>query len=226
MRDRLTFAFHATHLSAPFSYLTIQTSVESLFKDTGSKFISFAFPVKDEEEVKQHLVSLRKKYFDATHHCYAYVLGADGSKFRANDDGEPNHSAGDPILGQLRSRNLTNALVVVVRYFGGTKLGVSGLIHAYRESASLALNECTIVTKDVTEKILLLYDYAATPEVMRLLKDFGMTIEKQEFQDRCSLLASVRKKVFYELLEKIELLIALGNPMEIATPPLSQSNRD
>jgi len=213
-------------LSTPFSYFTIQASAEGLYKDTGSKFFSFAFPVNDEEEVKQHLVNLRKKYFDATHHCYAYVLGADGSKFRANDDGEPNHSAGDPILGQLRSRNLTNTLVVVVRYFGGTKLGVSGLIHAYRESAALALNQCTIVEKDVTEKILLLYDYAATPEVMRLLKDFGMTIEEQEFQDRCSLLGSVPKKVFPELIEKIELLIALGYSMEIATPPLSQSPRD
>ncbi|NOS91578.1 MAG: YigZ family protein [Cyclobacteriaceae bacterium] len=213
-------------MAYPFSFLTITGSAESLFKDTGSKFFSYAFPVQDEEEVKQHLVTLRKKYFDATHHCYGYVLGADGSKFRANDDGEPNHSAGDPILGQLRSRNLTNALVVVVRYFGGTKLGVSGLIHAYRESAALALNQCTIVEKDVTEKILLLYDYAATPEVMRLLKDFGMTIEEQDFQDRCSLLASVRKKVFPELIEKIELLIALGHPMEIATPPLSQSPHD
>jgi putative IMPACT (imprinted ancient) family translation regulator len=116
--------------------------------------------------------------------------------------------------------------VVVVRYFGGTKLGVSGLIHAYRESATLALNQCTIVEKDVTEKIRLLYDYAATPEVMRLLKDFGMTTEDQDFQDRCSLLASVRKKVFPELVEKIQLLIALGHPMEIATPPLSQSPRD
>ena len=213
-------------MAYPFSFLTITGSAEGLFKDTGSKFFSFAFPVRNEEEVKQHLVTLRKKYFDATHHCYAYVLGVDGSKFRANDDGEPNHSAGDPILGQLRSRNLTYALVVVVRYFGGTKLGVSGLIHAYRESAALALNQCTIVEKDVTEKILLFYDYTATPEVMRLLKDFGMTIEEQDFQDRCALLASVRKKVFPELIEKIELLIALGQPMEIATPPLSQSPRD
>ncbi|MFY8036070.1 MAG: IMPACT family protein [Cyclobacteriaceae bacterium] len=209
-----------------FSFRTITNSAEGFFKDSGSKFFSFAFPVENEEEVKQHLVNLRKKYFDATHHCYAYVLGADGTKFRANDDGEPNHSAGDPILGQLRSRNLTNTLVVVVRYFGGTKLGVSGLIHAYRESAALALNQCTIVEKDVTEKILLLYDYNATPEVMRLLKDFAMTIEEQDFQDRCSLLASVRKKVFPELIEKIKLLIALGHAMEIATPPLSQSHHD
>lgn len=213
-------------MSTPFSYFTIQASSEGLFKDTGSKFFAFAFPVQNEGEVKQHLVTLRKKYFDATHHCYAYVLGADGSKFRANDDGEPNHSAGDPILGQLRSRNLTNTLVVVVRYFGGTKLGVSGLMHAYRESAAMSLNQCTIVEKDVTEKVLLLYDYTATPEVMRLLKDFGMTIEEQDFQDRCSLLASVRKKIFPELIEKIELLIALGHPMEIAMPPLSQSPRD
>jgi uncharacterized YigZ family protein len=213
-------------LSTPFSYFTIQASAEGAFKDNGSKFFSLAFPVQDEDDVKQHLATLRKKFFDATHHCYAYVLGADGSKFRANDDGEPNHSAGDPILGQLRSRNLTDALVVVVRYFGGTKLGVSGLIHAYRESAARALNQCVIVEKDVTEKILLLYDYAATPEVMRLIKDFGLTIVEQRFEDRGSVLTSVRKKVSAELVEKIQLLMALGHAMEIATPPHAQSPRD
>ncbi|MBI3219274.1 MAG: YigZ family protein [Bacteroidetes bacterium] len=213
-------------MANPFSFYTITNSSEGLFKDSGSKFISFAFPVKDEEEVRQQVIALKKKYFDATHHCYAYILGADSSKFRSNDDGEPNHSAGDPILGQLRNRNLTNTLVVVVRYFGGTKLGVSGLIHAYRESASLALNQCVIVEKDVTEKIHVFYDYAATPEVMRLIKDFGLAIEEQLFEDRGSLVASVRKKLFPELIEKIELLMALGHAIEIAIPPHEQSHRD
>src|SRR5690606_26510363 len=104
------------------TYLSIEKATEGIYKEKGSKFIALAFPVKDEEDIKEHLESIKKKYYDARHHCYAYRLGKDGEVFRANDDGEPNHSAGDPILGQIRSANITNALVVVVRYFGGTKL--------------------------------------------------------------------------------------------------------
>jgi putative IMPACT (imprinted ancient) family translation regulator len=111
-----------------FSYITIKSGVQGLYKEKGSKFLAFAYPVESEEEVKQRLLELRKAYYDARHHCYAYVLGAEKEKYRATDDGEPNHSAGDPILGQIRSRNLTNVLVVVVRYFGGVKLGVGGLV--------------------------------------------------------------------------------------------------
>ena len=128
-----------------FYFHTIKDSAEGLYKEKGSKFLAFAFPVTTEDEIKDCQEKIRKKYFDARHHCYAWILGADKSQLRANDDGEPNHSAGDPILGQIRSRDLTDVLVVVVRYFGGTKLGVSGLIQAYRAAAEDALNNTTII---------------------------------------------------------------------------------
>ena len=126
------------------SFLTIGQPAEGLYKEKGSKFIGLAFPVKTEDEVKERLEETRKTYYDARHHCYAYILGHEGTQFRANDDGEPNHSAGDPILGQIRSKELTNTLVIVVRYFGGTKLGVSGLINAYKTAAALALDNTSI----------------------------------------------------------------------------------
>ncbi len=119
-----------------FSYITIKAGSQGIYKEKGSKFLSFAHPIATEEEGKEFLLSLKKKYFDARHHCFAWVLDADKSRHRASDDGEPNHSAGDPILGQIRSRNLTNVIVVVVRYFGGTKLGVGGLMAAYKTAAS------------------------------------------------------------------------------------------
>src|SRR5690242_5641679 len=123
-----------------FSYQTIEKSSDSIYKEKGSRFLAFARPVSSESDVKKVLESLRKEYFDARHHCFAWILGPEKKLFRAFDDGEPNHSAGDPILGQIRSRNLTNVLVVVVRYFGGTKLGVGGLISAYKTAASDALD--------------------------------------------------------------------------------------
>jgi len=125
---------------APFSFRTIQNASEGSYKELGSKFLAFACPVESEQEIKENIEHLKKKYFDATHHCFAWILGADRSRFRAFDDGEPNHSAGDPILGQLRSRDLTNVLVVVVRYYGGVKLGVGGLIHAYKLATEDALS--------------------------------------------------------------------------------------
>src|SRR6202008_3622947 len=119
---------------------------------------------------------LKSEYFDARHHCYAWMLGPERNHFRAFDDGEPNHSAGDPILGQIRSKNLTNVLVVVVRYFGGTKLGVGGLIAAYKIAAEDALNNCAVIEKEVMKRIALSYEYAVTSDVMRLVKDFDMNI--------------------------------------------------
>jgi uncharacterized YigZ family protein len=136
-----------------FSYLTIKSPAEGLYKEKGSKFIAFAYSIASEEEMKEKLHELKKKYFDASHYCFAFVLGADKAKYRAFDDGEPNHSAGDPILGQIRAKNLTNVLVAVVRYFGGTKLGVSGLITAYKLAAEEVLNKAKIVECEVTEKI-------------------------------------------------------------------------
>lgn len=198
------------------SFLTIIGSSTAEYKEKGSKFIGLAFPVASEDEVKSRLAEVRKKYFDARHHCYAYVLGADKSKSRANDDGEPNHSAGDPILGQIRSKNLTNVLVVVVRYFGGTKLGVGGLITAYKTSAEEALNGVPIIEQHVTATVVFEFGYEVTPAIMKLVKDFDLNIINQEFSDACSLTAEVLLSVKDNLLEKIRLLNVTGTVFHVA----------
>src|SRR5882672_5339812 len=162
-----------------FSFLTIQTPAQGIYKEKGSKFLAFAIPVDSENEIKKQLELLRKKYFDARHHCYAYVLGRDKTKFKAHDDGEPNHSASDPILGQIRSKNLTDVLVVVVRYFGGVKLGVGGLMQAYKAAAEDAISHAGIVEVEVSKEIELKFEYARLPEVMRLVKDLELEIVEQ-----------------------------------------------
>jgi uncharacterized YigZ family protein len=186
-----------------FSYHTIQGPSTGLYKEKGSKFMAFAYPVSSEVEVKAVLAGLRKEYFDARHHCYAYVLGPEKNLYRASDDGEPNHSAGDPILGQIRSRQLTNVLVVVVRYFGGVKLGVSGLITAYKEAAADALQQAIIKEEEVTNIYTLTYDYAATPDVMKMVKDVDLDILNQSFDDRCQLQVRVRLRHQAVLHERI-----------------------
>lgn len=201
-----------------FSFRTIQSYSEGYYKESGSKFLAFAYPVSSEEEIKSKIEGLKKKYFDATHHCFAWVLGADKSKFRAVDDGEPNHSAGDPILGQIRSKELTNVLVVVVRYFGGTKLGVGGLIQAYKASAEEALNQAIIIEEDVTENFLIRYPYDETSEVMRLVKEFETKILKQEYMEDCLLEIQVKLINKDSLLSKVELLQALSH--EITFEPV------
>ena len=198
-----------------FSFLTIQSATEGSYKEKGSKFLAFAYPVESEEEVRNNMEVLKKEYNDARHHCFAFVLGADKVKYRAFDDGEPNHSAGDPILGQIRSKNLTNVLIIVVRYFGGTKLGVGGLISAYKIAAEEALSKAVIIEKEVMAKIVLRYNYTATPEVMRLIKEFDVTILDQQFNESGELKGEVPLKDETRLLEKIELLIALGNEINI-----------
>lgn len=198
-----------------FSYRTIKNPATGDYREKGSKFLAFAYPVENEQEIKGYLGALKKEYFDARHHCFAYVLGADKSKFRAFDDGEPNHSAGDPILGQLRSKDLTDTLIVVVRYFGGVKLGVGGLINAYKTAAENALNHAVIIDKDVLKNLSLIYDYGATPEVMRLIKEFDLMVKEQLFEDRCLLAVDYKLETEQELLEKINLLIATGHPIEI-----------
>jgi len=197
-----------------FSYTTIQLPTEGLYKEKGSKFIAFAYPVASEAEVKERLADLKKKYFDARHHCFAFVLGADKSKYRAFDDGEPNHSAGDPILGQIRSKNLTNVLVVVVRYFGGVKLGVGGLISAYRLAAEDALDKAILIEQEVFQPISLTYEYTSTPEVMRLVKEFDIKINSQNFKEKGELNGEVRLKDQDAFLEKVKLLKALGHLIE------------
>jgi len=189
-----------------YSFRTLEKPTEGLFKEKGSKFLAFAYPVKTEEAIKANLSALRKKYFDARHHCYAWMLGADKGRFRAFDDGEPNHSAGDPILGQIRSANLTNVLIVVVRYFGGVKLGVGGLISAYRAAAADALSKASIVVEEVRQEMDLMYDYAFSPEVMRLVKDFELNILDHNFSEKVFMKVAVRMAAKDRFIEKIKLL--------------------
>ena len=173
-------------------FYTIADQQESLYKEKGSKFIGLCFPVQSEEEVKEVQEGLRKQYYDARHHCYAYILGPKGDRLRANDDGEPNHSAGDPILGQIKSKELSNTLVVVIRYFGGTKLGVSGLINAYKTAAQEALDKAKIVKEIIFEHYDLQYSYEITNEVMKLISDHDLKIIDQSFQADCKATIGVR----------------------------------
>jgi uncharacterized YigZ family protein len=196
-----------------FSYLTVSRSGTGVYKEKGSRFLSFAYPADSENMVKNRLLELRKEYHDARHHCFAWVLGADKKLTRAFDDGEPGHSAGDPILGQIRSRNLTNVLVVVVRYFGGTKLGVGGLIAAYRKAAADALDHAGIVEKEVTLPVSFQYDYIHTPEAMRLVKEFDLPVFNQDFQERCLLFTEVKLKDKDKLTDRIRYLNAMGVPI-------------
>ncbi|EON78607.1 hypothetical protein ADIS_0957 [Lunatimonas lonarensis] len=167
------------------AFITLSFISEGIYKDKGSRFLSFAYPVKTETDVKKHLDTIAKRYYDAAHRCYAYILGAPETTYRSYDDGEPNHSAGDPILGQIRSKGLTDSLVVVVRYFGGTKLGVGGLMNAYKTAASLAL-EANEVKKVLFKKsVRVQFDYADTAEVMRVISQYSMEISCQRFTDTC-----------------------------------------
>lgn len=204
-----------------FSFRTIKTPATGEYKEKGSRFLAFVYPVDSEPEIKDSITELKKKYFDARHHCYAYILGANKTKFRVSDGGEPNHSAGDPILGQIRSKNLTNVLVVVVRYFGGVKLGVGGLISAYKSAAEEALNHATIVEREVLIQYHVQYPYASTPDVMKLVKDFELTILQQSFEEECIMLMniSLRSKDAFE--EKITLLNAIGVSVSIEENPVS-----
>lgn len=194
-------------------FYTIAKEGTGLYKEKGSKFLAYAYPVDSIEAVNNNLDSLRKQYHDARHHCYAYIIGQEGEHFRANDDGEPNHSAGDPILGQIRSAGLTNTLVVVVRYFGGTKLGVSGLIHAYKTSAEEALKNTTIVKKLITSPIEISYSYESTNEVMKLIDSYHLSITNQEFTEACYLQANVVVSNKKKLLNDLQLLKDIGHKL-------------
>ncbi len=204
-----------------FSYRTIKSPSEGIHKEKGSKFLGFAFPVESEEEVKQKISELKKKYFDARHHCYAYVLGADKTRFRAVDDGEPNHSAGDPILGQLRSKELTNVLIVVVRYFGGVKLGVGGLIAAYKAAAESTLNNAGIIGKEILRSYTIWYPYISSPDVMKLVKEFELEIQSQSFASECKMEIEISLRREKNFEDKVQLLNALGIIIAIKEIPLS-----
>ena len=172
--------------------MTLRHEVSSEYKEKGSRFLAFGYPVESLDEVEAKLEALRKTYYDARHHCYAYRLGTAGETWRANDDGEPSHSAGTPILNQLRSQELTNVLVVVIRYFGGTKLGVSGLINAYKTATATALDETAIYQKILKAKCCFVYDYPQTNAVMRIQDQFELSPSHQDFQARCTLCWEVR----------------------------------
>ena len=186
------------------TYQTIKEKSEGLYKEKGSKFIALAYPTSTEEEIKEILASLRKEYHDARHHCYGYVLGFNGESWRANDDGEPSSTAGKPIHGQIVSRNLTNVLVVVIRYFGGTKLGVSGLINAYKTAASEALDNAETITKTVNDIYKVNFAYPAMNDVMKLVKDEDLGVVEQHFDTNCSITLSVRQAKTAMVLDKIE----------------------
>lgn len=186
------------------TFLTIKNPSEGEYKEKGSKFLAFAFQVKTEEQVKQRLDELRKKYYDARHHCYAYQLGQNGELWRANDDGEPNHSAGTPILNQIKSFNLTDILVVVIRYFGGTKLGVSGLISAYKIATQEALQSAEIEEKIITKIVSFSFDYLGMNEVMKLIKEYDLEIINQEFTNTCQMKLSVRLAILEEVEAKLK----------------------
>ena len=185
------------------SYLSIPGPSEGLFKDNGSRFISFAFPVETEDEIKDIVSELKKKYHDARHHCYAYRLGYLGDRFRANDDGEPSSSAGRPILGQIDSRNLSDTLVVVVRYFGGIKLGIPGLIRAYKTSTAQALDNAGTVEKIAGNWYRIRFGYSEMNQVMKVLKDMDLRQKDQDFGTECSLSAWVRLSSEEDLLKRL-----------------------
>lgn len=203
------------------TYYTLDGEAEALYKEKGSKFLAYAYPVSDEEQIREHLDVLRKRHYDATHHCYAWRLGPRGEAFRANDDGEPSSTAGRPILGQMLSREVTDALVVVVRYFGGTKLGVSGLITAYKESATLVLDTAQIVEKTVDRTVDIRFGYLVMNDVMRIIKELEPQILAQQFDNTCSMRLALRSSRFGEL----EARLAKVEGMDLETDEKNDINR-
>jgi uncharacterized YigZ family protein len=189
------------------TYRTLREIAEGLYKEKGSKFIAFAVPCSSEEEAKGYLNAWRKEHHQACHVCYAYRFGAEKKIFRASDDGEPNNSAGAPILGQIQSADLTNVLIGVVRYYGGTKLGVGGLIHAYRTAAREAIDNGEIIEKELQEHFVLHFSYSEMPEVMKLIKALNLEVLHPDFQLECTLELEVPLRqltVFKEEIGNIE----------------------
>ena len=192
-----TFNFQLSTLNSQLStkldtYLTISSVSEALYKDNGSKFYAFAYPVQTIEQIKEILAEKRKEYYDARHVCYAYMLGYERNQFRANDDGEPSGTAGRPILGQINSSNLTDILIIVVRYFGGTLLGTSGLIQAYKTSAAEAIAAATIEERIVEKTFVSKFGYQDLNAVMRIMKDFDLAIVNQIQEMDCTLYFRIR----------------------------------
>ena len=191
------------------TYKTIAAPAEGIYTEKRSKFIAFALPVRTVDEVKAYLDTYQKKYYDARHVCYAYMLGSDRKEFRANDNGEPSGTAGKPILGQINSNELTDVLVVVVRYFGGIKLGTSGLIVAYKAAAAEALAAATVVEKTVDDDVSFLFEYPFMNDVMRIVKEEEPQIVAQGYDMDCTMTLRIRRSLMPKLrarLEKVETL--------------------
>lgn len=176
------------------TYLTIDAPSEGLYKEKGSRFIAYAYPTVSEEEIKEIVEKIKTEHYGARHHCYAYRLGNTGERYRAVDDGEPSSTAGKPILGQISSCGLTNVVVVVVRYFGGIKLGVSGLITAYRTAAADALNNALFVERRIESEIRIRFGYKELNDVMKLIKEFDVRIVEHNFDNVCEMVVAVRRK--------------------------------
>jgi uncharacterized YigZ family protein len=197
------------------SFFTISHSATGSYKEKGSKFLAFAHPVTDSEQIRVKLDEIKKEYHDARHHCYAWVLGGDKSQFKTSDDGEPNHSAGDPILNQIKSKNLTNTLIVVVRYFGGVKLGVSGLTNAYKLAALSALENAVVVEITLTKSFSINYDYPETSIIKKLVNEFNLKIRNEKFNEVCLLEFDVKLSLAENLVTKIDRLALQGHKIRI-----------
>jgi uncharacterized YigZ family protein len=191
-------------MSEPYYFQTIEKTAFAEYKDRGSKFIAYTFPVKSLEECKQNLLQLKKEHPKAVHHCFAYRLGWDGNLFRASDDGEPSGTAGKPILGQIDSKQLTDCMVIVVRYFGGTLLGVPGLIQAYKSATAMALQLVPVVQKPIEVMYALHFDYSLMNEVMIIVKQCGCSVGVQEMQLFCLLTIGIPKARLEEVLYKLK----------------------
>ena len=191
------------------TYKTIISEAEGLYKEKGSKFLSFAMPVSTADQAKEIVKEYRKKYYDARHVCYAYMIGAERTDFRSNDDGEPSGTAGRPILGQINSRELTNVLVIVIRYFGGILLGTGGLVVAYKEATADALDRTEIIEKTVDIRISISFDYVLMNDVMRVIKDVNAQITAKTYVNQCMMQLSIRKQDAELLSTKLKKILGL-----------------
>ena len=192
-------------------YKTIQSKSEGFFKDKGSKFYAFAFSVNTEDEIQKIRESIRKEYHDARHHVYAYRLGAEMKTFRASDDGEPSNSSGPPVLGKIKSYELTDILIIVVRYFGGTKLGIPGLIKAYGTAAEEAIKNADIIIKTIFKEIQIVFEYPQMNDVMRIIKEHDLKIIEQDMQLSCKIKIGVPKNSF----EKVKLQLVQYHKLKL-----------
>ena len=188
------------------TYLTLEYPSQGIYKDKGSKFIALAWPVQSEDQIDEIITSVKKEYYDARHHCYAWILGQSGDHYRVNDDGEPSGTAGKPIFGQLNSAGLSNVLIIVVRYFGGIKLGVRGLINAYKGAAMDAIQNASLITQILHDHFLINFDYLVMNDVMKVMKEYDLSQFNHNFDLKCQLRFKVRKNLTLKVLDALEAI--------------------